>query len=176
MLKDMATKQISPPAGKRRTAPTSGRVARAHAEPAHILPVFELSFDVEPVVSVVRRHVKLSKEADAAITHELTEMLGRAVVQLRTTEDKATARRRGTTARQDDPLLTTEQAAQLAGVSRPYMAKLIDTGAVRLHQMVGNQRRVLRSAVTRWQTAERARQSKALKRLAEDLDEEVFSS
>jgi len=61
-------------------------------------------------------------------------------------------------------------------VSRPFMAKLIDTGAVALHQKVGNQRRVLRSAVLRWRADERSRQAKALKRLGEGLDEEIFSS
>lgn len=152
MMQDMATKQMSPLPSKRLAAPASSRAARAHAVPGRVPPVFELSFDVEPVVSVIRRHVKLSKAADAAITHDLIEMLGRASVQLRTTENKAAVG-------SDDPQLTTEQAAQLAGVSRPYMAKLIDTGAVTLHQMVGNQRRVLRSAVLRWQEAERARQA-----------------
>lgn len=165
----MTTKQTSSLSDKRRTVPAPRRTARAYAEPARALPVFELSFDVEPVVSIVRRHVKLSKEADAAITHELIEMLGSATVQLRTTDHKVAAHK-------DDPVLTTEQAAQLAHVSRPYMAKLIDSGAVQLHQKVGNQRRVLRSAVIRWQEAEQSRQIKALKSLAKDLDEEIFSS
>ncbi|SHI18542.1 helix-turn-helix domain-containing protein [Pollutimonas bauzanensis] len=164
----MTTKQTFPPSDKRRTAQAPRRAARVHAEPARALPVFELSFDVEPVVSVVRRHVTLSKEADEAITQELIEMLGRATVQLRTTDHKA--------AHNDDPVLTTEQAAQFVNVSRPYMAKLIDSGAVELHQKVGNQRRVLRSAVTRWQAAERTRQAKVLKLLSKDLDEEILSS
>ncbi len=64
----------------------------------------------------------------------------------------------------------------MVGVSRAFMAKLIDSGAVELHQKVGNQRRVLRSVVARWQAAERSRQAKSLKRLAGDLDEEIFSS
>jgi len=174
-MERMTTKQASSPSRKRRTAPAASQATRARAEPARGVPMFELSFDVEPVVSVVRRHVKLSKEADEAITHELVELLGGAIVQLRTTEHKAPARR-AAPARKEDPLLTTEQAARLVGVSRPYMAKLIDSGAVELHQKVGNQRRVLRSAVTRWQEAERARQARALKRLAEDLDEEILSS
>lgn len=55
-----------------------------------------------------------------------------------------------------DPVLTTEQAARLVGVSRPFMVKLIDSGAVELHMMAGNRRRVRRSAVTRWHAAERA--------------------
>ena len=163
----MTSKQITSSSGERRTAPAPRRAARKHAQAA--LPVFELSFDVEPVVSIVRRHVKLSKAADAAITNKLIEMLGRATVQLRTTDHKAAVR-------EDDEVLTTEQAAQLANVSRPYMVKLIDAGTVPLHQKVGNQRRVLRSAVTQWQEDERQRQAKALKRLSKDLDEEILSS
>ncbi|ALM81632.1 DNA-binding protein [Bordetella sp. N] len=131
--------------------------------------MLELSFDVGPVVSVVRRHVKLSKQADEAIRSELADMLNHAVVQLRLTEYAAETS-------EDDPVLTTEKAAQLAGVSRPYMVKLIDSGVVQLHQKVGNQRRVLRSAIIRWQAAERKRQASALKRLAKDLDQEIFSS
>jgi len=131
--------------------------------------MFELSFDVSPVISVIRRHVKLSKEADEAIRRDLVDVLNHAVVQLRLTEQQ-------TPACKDDQVLSTEKAAQLAGVSRPYMAKLIDAGVIELHQKVGNQRRVLRSAVLRWQAAERAQQARALKRLAEDLDEEIFSS
>ncbi|WP_231933974.1 hypothetical protein [Bordetella bronchialis] len=119
----MTTKQSSTSSSKRRVARTPVRPARMRAEPAKVMSLFELSIDVEAVVFVVPRHVKLSKEADAAIKHDLAEMLGHAVVQMRTTECKATAR-------QDAPLLTTEQAAQLVGVSRPYMAKPIDTGAV----------------------------------------------
>ena len=76
----------------------------------------------------------------------------------------------------DDSVLTTEQAAQLVNVSRPYMVKLIDSGAVQLHQKVGKQRRVLRSAVLQWQHAERIKQTKALQRLSEDLDEEIFQT
>lgn len=74
--------------------------------------MFELSFDVEPVVSIVRRHVNLSEAADAAITNELIEMPGRAAVQPRTADRKAKVR-------EDGQVLTTEQAAQLANVSRP---------------------------------------------------------
>lgn len=56
------------------------------------------------------------------------------------------------------------------------MVKLIDSGVVELHHKVGNQRRVLRSAVASWQAGERTRQAKVLKRLSNDLDEEIFSS
>lgn len=103
------------------------------------------------------------------------EVLGDANIQLLTAADPSIVDRSLRT-QYADPVLTTEQAAQLAGVSRPFMAKLIDSGAVALHQKVGNRRRVLRSAVARWQEAERKRQAQSLKRLAEDLDGEIFSS
>ncbi len=167
----------TPASRQRRTASASASAqpGASSAVRAHATPVFELSFDVEPVVSVIRRHVKLSKAADAAITQELVEVLGHAIVQFSASGKHAPARR-AVSAPADDPVLTTEQAAQRVGVSRPYMAKLIDTGAVPLHQMVGNQRRVLLSAVAQWQQNERARQAEALKRVARDLDEEIFSS
>ena len=74
-----------------------------------------------------------------------------------------------------DPVLTTEEAARLVGVSRPYMVKLIDSGAVALHMMAGNRRRVRRSAVVRWHEAERAQQAHALKRRAADRKPEILS-
>jgi excisionase family DNA binding protein len=170
----MITKELTPSANKRRATSAPIRDAGQSNKPTKSVPILELSFDVEPVMSVVRRHVQLSKEADEAITLDLAQMLSQAIVQMRATENKSTTGQ--VHSKRSDPVLTTEQAAQLVGVSRPYMAKVIDSGAIDLHQKVGNQRRVLKSAVTRWQKLERARQTKALKRLARDLDEEIFSS
>ncbi|MFT3820373.1 MAG: helix-turn-helix domain-containing protein [Rubrivivax sp.] len=133
-------------------------------------PVVKLSFAVEPFVSIVQRHVKVSARARQAIVRDLAEALGQADVQIFAATAPAQAPDEAA-----DAVLTTEQAARLAGVSRPFMVKLIDTGAVELHQKVGNQRRVLRSAVVRWQATEHARQAKSLKRLAKDLDEEIFA-
>lgn len=135
-------------------------------------PFVALSFSVEPFVSVVQRHVKLSKKARDAITHDLAEVLGRTNVQLITGDRTHPA----PVTDEADPILTTEEAARLVNVSRPYMVKLIDSGAIALHQKVGNQRRVLRSVVMQWHAKERARQAKALKNLAEGLSEEIFAS
>ncbi|WP_345796553.1 helix-turn-helix domain-containing protein [Castellaniella sp. MT123] len=138
-------------------------------------PLVALSFSVEPFMSVVQRHVKLSKKARDAITHDLAEVLGHTNVQLIT--DKGTVDHHLTPAvGEADSVLTTEEAAQLVNVSRPYMVKLIDTGVIALHQKVGNQRRVLRSVVLQWQSKERARQAQALKSLSEGLSEEIFAS
>lgn len=166
----MTAKQTIP-RGRQATAgarplPQPG-ASRAKAAAETAIPMVRLSFSVEPLVSIVQRHVKVSEKARQAIAHDLAEALEHATVDMDV---------RQLPAEDDDPILTTEQAAQWVGVSRPFMAKLIDTGAVALHQKVGNQRRVRRSAVLRWQQAERSRQTQSLKRLAGDLDEEIFSS
>jgi len=137
---------------------------------------FKLSFSVEPLLAIVEQHVTVSEKVRQAIERDFAEALGHAAVQLLTDANSEVATAHPLPVRDCDPVLTTEQAARLVGVSRPFMAKLIDSGAVELHQKVGNQRRVRRSAVVRWQAAERSRQAKALKRLATELDEEIFSS
>jgi len=142
------------------------------AKPLAAVPVVKLSFAVDPLVSIVQRHVKVSAKARQAIARDLAEALERSDVQLFAAAVPADVRQAPEVA---DAVLSTEQAAQLAGVSRPFMVKLVDSGAVHLHLKVGNQRRVLRSAVLRWQQGERARQAKSLKRLAKDLDEEIFA-
>lgn len=176
----MSTKQLTtrgkkaPPRSEPGRA-LSSRLGAGQGSGASASPVMKLWFSVEPFVSIVSRHVKVSDKARQAIMRDLTEVLGHAEVQLLTLTDALSGERPGQDG-ESDAVLTTEQAAQVAGVSRPFMVKLIDTGAVKLHQKVGNQRRVLRSAVVRWRADERSRQAKSLRRLAEDLDEEIFSS
>jgi excisionase family DNA binding protein len=140
--------------------------------------LFSLSFSVEPLIGIVSRHVKLSAKVRHAIERDFTDALGRGGVQVIAASIAPHDERPATaTATADANLvLTTEQAAQLIGVSRPFMVKLIDSGAIALHRKVGNQRRILQGDLLRWQHDERARQRKALKRLASDLDEEILSS
>lgn len=76
----------------------------------------------------------------------------------------------------DDVVLTTQEAAELVGVSRPYLVARIEAGEIPLHQQVGNQRRVLKSAVLAWQLGTRQRQRRALSELGADLDDEVFGA
>ena len=47
-------------------------------------------------------------------------------------------------------MLTTQQAADLVGVSRRYIVARIDAGDIPLHLQAGNQRRILQSAVLTW--------------------------
>ena len=71
-----------------------------------------------------------------------------------------------------DEILTTQDAADMVGVSRPFMAARIDSGDVPLFQQVGNQRRVLASAVRAWHEQSRRHQREAMKQLVQQLDEE----
>jgi excisionase family DNA binding protein len=135
-------------------------------------PLARVTLSLDPLVSIVGRHVRLSAKARQAIERDLAEALAQSGVEVASIPAPLQAAQ--VPAVTDDPVMTTEEAARLVGVSRPFMVKLIDTGAVALHQRVGNQRRVLRSAVQAWQACERSRQVQALKRVAADLDDEIF--
>lgn len=74
-----------------------------------------------------------------------------------------------------DQVLTTHAAADLAGVSRPYIVARIEAGDIPLHQQAGNQRRVRRSYVLAWHRQEQARRRKAISQLGADLDSEIFA-
>ena len=74
---------------------------------------------------------------------------------------------------EDDPLLTTQQAADLLQVSRPHLVNLLDSGTIKAAPPAGNQRRVHRSAVLSYRrTSGRARAGnlRKLSRLAQKHD------
>lgn len=68
----------------------------------------------------------------------------------------------------------TQAAADLVGVSRPDLVARNEAGDIPLHQQVGNQRRVLGSAVLDWHRQDQTRRRKALGQLGAHLDEEAF--
>jgi excisionase family DNA binding protein len=127
-----------------------------------------VSVQVDPLVEVVRRHVKLSARATRLIEGEFARLLRSPIV--RSTGGKARAAR----AKDTDVVLSTQDAADLVGVSRPYIVARIDAGDIPLHQQVGNQRRVLKSAEA-WQRREQTRRRHALGQLGAELDDEIFS-
>jgi excisionase family DNA binding protein len=129
-----------------------------------------VNIDLDPLVEVVRRHVKLTPQATRLIKDEFAQLFQIPAIG-------SSARKKSTTQPEPaaDHVLTTQDAADLVGVSRPYIVARIEAGDIPLHQQVGNQRRVLRSAVLAWHRQEQTRRRKALGQLGADLDSEIFA-
>ena len=140
--------------------------ATASRGPARLAVAVQV--DINPLVDVVGRHVKLSPRAKRLIEDDLARLFRSPALS-----ESSSSRTADRTARAD-PVLTTQEAADLVGVSRPYIVARIEAGDVPLHQQVGNQRRVLRSAVEAWHRREQTRCRRALGELGADLDGEIF--
>lgn len=141
----------------------------AEAAPRIAPPALLVTIDIDPLVEAVRRHVKLTPRTTRLIKGEFAQLFQNSAVQGAPTSTAPTAEPAG------DTILTTQQAADLVGVSRPYLVARIEAGDIPLHQQVGNQRRVLRAAVLAWHRREQSRRRKALGPLGADLDSEIFS-
>lgn len=133
------------------------------------MPTLTVRVEIDPLVEVVRRHVTLTPRAKRMIEDDLARLFRSPALP-----ESASSRSNDRAAR-TDPILTTQEAADLAGVSRPYIVARIEAGDIALHQQVGNQRRVLRSAVEAWLKRERVKQRRALGKLGDDLDAEIFA-
>jgi excisionase family DNA binding protein len=132
-------------------------------------PALTVNIEIDPLVEVVRRHVKLSPQAVQLIKGDLARLFQNPTVRS-STKTSAPKPEAAT-----DAVLSTQEAADLVGVSRPYIVARIEAGDIALHQRVGNQRRVLKSAVVAWHRREQARRRKALGQLGADLDTEIFA-
>lgn len=133
-----------------------------------------VNVDLDLLVEVVRRHVKLTAQATRLIKGEFAQLFQIPAISA----SASSSARENATARPEpaaEHILTTQEAADLVGVSRPYIVARIEAGDIPLHQQVGNQRRVLRSAVLVWHRQEKARRRKALGHLGADLDSEIVS-
>lgn len=133
------------------------------------LPALTVSIEIDPLVEVVRRHVNLSAQATRLIKGDLARLF-----QMPAVSSSARKAIPAKSKAASDPVLSTQAAADLVGVSRPYLVARISAGDIPLHQQVGNQRRVLRSAVLTWHRREQTRRRKALGQLGADLDQEIF--
>lgn len=146
-------------------APRKSVEAGRHLHP----PPLTVNIDLDPLVEVVRRHVKLSAQATRLIKGDFARLFQTAKVSGRSAKTPSVKLEAAT-----DSVLSTQAAADLVGVSRPYLVARIEAGDILLHQQVGNQRRVLRSAVLAWHRREQTRRRKALGQLGADLDQEIF--
>ena len=140
------------------------------AAPRSAPPTLSVNIDIDPLIDVVRRHVKLTPQATRLIKGEFAQLFQNPTIS-GSTRKTSTTKPEPTT----DQVLTTQEAADLVGVSRPYIVARIEAGHIPLHQQVGNQRRVLKSAVLVWHRREQARRRKALGQLGADLDSEILA-
>jgi excisionase family DNA binding protein len=67
-------------------------------------------------------------------------------------------------------LLTTQQAAELLGMSRPYLIRLLDEGEL-TYEMVGTHRRLRLDDVLEYRRIRSNRRRKALRELSHDADD-----
>jgi excisionase family DNA binding protein len=139
------------------------------AAPRIAPPALSVNIDIDPLVEVVRRHVKLTPQATRLIKGEFAQLFQHPTISGSTRKTTTTKSEPAT-----DPVLSTQEAADLIGVSRPYIVARIEAGDIPLHQQVGNQRRVRQSAVLAWHRQEQTRRRKALGQLGADLDSEIF--
>lgn len=123
-------------------------------------------FSLEPLMRSVQERAHLPQKTLRALKADFREVLERSAREARAPQANAGVVPEG------DEVLSTQQAADLVGVSRPFMAARIDAGEIPLFQQVGNQRRVLASSVRAWHEQSRQRSRQALVQLSQSIDDE----
>ena len=98
---------------------------------------------------------------------ELPETVYRVLVQV----VEALAAGKAVTVTPTEPRLTTQQTADLLGISRPTVVRLIDSGELRAERN-GNRRRLMLSDVLAYRERRRQRQYAMLAATAVDIDDE----
>jgi len=96
--------------------------------------------------------------------------LPRTVSEILTTAIKIIAGGQAVTLIPENQVITTQRAANILGMSRPFFVKLLATG-VMPHHRVGNQRRVYLQDVLKYRSARDQERLTALDRLARDANE-----
>jgi excisionase family DNA binding protein len=120
-------------------------------------------------VQRVERLLRAESPALITSTGERVELPGTVVEVLRTTVGFL-SRGQSVTLVPDNQAITTQHAANLLGMSRPFFIKLLDTG-VMAHHRVGNQRRVYLRDVLAYEKKRDTERQAALDRLSRDAFE-----
>ena len=112
------------------------------------------------LISVIRRATpgQTSPEALTDLVDSLTGVIERAAELLLAGKHVRVI--------EDDESMTTQEAADLLNVSRPYLVKLLETGQIPQLPKVGHHRRVARAAVLKHKRTRDAQRESALKELA----------
>ena len=132
----------------------------------------ELSLDVQPLIDAVKAQVALTVAKERALRSAFERILSAQLLKPATATRAIRGKSPGKEAG-EDMVLTTQQAADLVNVSRPYLNARIDAGDIPLHQRVGNQRRVLRSDLLAWQRREQRKLEKARRELFDMISDEL---
>jgi excisionase family DNA binding protein len=137
---------------------------------------------LSPSAGIVREALRTREQLDAPRTTTRTSLVFEAasgVSEVRLPDDVAdlveaaiVELSKGHTIRlvREDEELTTQQAADLLNVSRPFLTKLLARGDIP-HHRVGTHRRVYRSEVESYRELQAARAREAMRDMAEQAEE-----
>ena len=109
---------------RRSGVPTSTGIV-AKTQPLRALKVI---VEVDPLLDVVRRHVHLTPSLAKVIKGDFVRLFQNPALA----PAAATAKPEPTA--DTDPVISTQEAADLVGVSRPYLVARIEAGDIPLHQ------------------------------------------
>lgn len=138
-----------------------------------VLPAAEDVAQAQEAVRALARFVAKSPKAQLSIedsSHRMHVVLPRAAVQLLQAILREMSQGNAITLIPVHAELTTQQAADLLNVSRPYLVSLLESGAIP-YRKVGTRRRILFEHLMAYKRAEDAKREEALNELARQSQE-----
>jgi excisionase family DNA binding protein len=138
-----------------------------------VLPAAEDVAQAQEAVRALARFVAKSPKAQLSIedsSHRMHVVLPRAAVQLLQAILREMSQGNAVTLIPVHAELTTQQAADLLNVSRPYLVSLVESGVIP-YRKVGTRRRILFEHLMAYKRAEDAKREEALNELARQAQE-----
>jgi excisionase family DNA binding protein len=145
----------------------------AHRATEPVLPAAEDVAQAQEAVRALARFVAKSPKAQLSIedsSHRMHVVLPRAAVQLLQAILREMSQGNAVTLIPVHAELTTQQAADLLNVSRPYLVSLVESGVIP-YRKVGTRRRILFEHLMAYKRAEDAKREEALNELARQAQE-----